>query len=143
MMLPGIADTGLGAGCYLETIADAHVAPSRIHGLGLFSLRSRTRGELVCRLDGQEINPDAWPAILFTLEWNAVSEDRLLVRGVRTSYGFVNHNRAPNLQIDSAGRLVRALTDLAAGDELTLDYTKQPLPKAYLADPRAAYLAGG
>jgi hypothetical protein len=142
-MRPDFADALLGINKYIETITDAMVAPSVIHGLGLFTTRARMQGDELCRLDGQEIDPARWPQILHSLEWNAITPERLLVRALRTSYGYINHSTAPNLSIDPSGRSVFALCDIAPDRELLLDYTKQPLPGAYLADARAAYLRGG
>jgi hypothetical protein len=60
-MRPESADALLGINKYIETITDAVVAPSVIHGLGLFTTRIRVQGDQLCRLDGQEIDPMRWP----------------------------------------------------------------------------------
>ena len=74
------------------------------------------------------------------LEWNALSPDLLLVRPLRTSYGFINHGTRPNVAIDDDGYTMRAYLPIAPGDELTMDYFAQPVPAAYLASDEAAAL---
>lgn len=125
---------------FLETISDAERAVSEIHGVGLFSTRSRAAEEHVVTLDGQVVPVEILPEALFTLEWNALSEALLLVRPLRTSYGFINHAPTPNLAIGADGVTVRTTRAVAAGEELTLDYAAQPLPRAYLDAPEGAYL---
>lgn len=125
---------------HLRTIADAGLRRSAIHGRGLFSTRQRAAGELVVTLDGQRVRLDDLPEALFALEWNAISPEVLLVRPLRTSYGYVNHATEPNLAIAADGVTVSTVRSIAAGEELTLDYTAQPLPSRYLDAPEGAYL---
>jgi hypothetical protein len=122
-----------------ETIAGARRAPSATHGTGLFSTRNRPAGELVCTLDGQKISLDEFPAVL-ELEWNAVSERVLLVRPLRTSYGYINHSDTPNLAIEPDGFRVVTVRAIEAGEELTLDYFAPPVPPEFLDSPEAASL---
>jgi hypothetical protein len=123
----------------LETIADARRGPSAIQGTGLFSTRSRRAGELVCLLDGQAISLDAFPEVL-DLEWNALTDRLLLVRPLRTSYGYINHSSAPNLIVEPDGFRLVAARDIAAGHELTLDYFAPPVPREFLDSSEAAVL---
>lgn len=127
-------------GGFLETISDAERAKSEIHGVGLFSTRSRAAGEHVVTLDGQAVSLDVAPAALFTLEWNALSEGLLLVRPLRTSYGFINHALTPNLAIGADGVTISTVRGIAPGEEFTLDYAAQPLPRAYIDAPEGGYL---
>jgi hypothetical protein len=117
---------------YLQTIADVRRARSAIAGYGMFAMRARTRGEVLCVLDGQYIDCEAYPELMHALEWNAVSARVLLVRPVRTSYGYINHAADPNVAIDTDGRTLRATRDIALGEELTIDYLAPPIPQAYL-----------
>jgi len=123
----------------VETIADARRAPSAAHGTGLFSTRKRPPGELVCLLDGQSVSLDQFPEVL-DLEWNALSDRVLLVRPLRTSYGYINHSDTPNLAIEPSGLRVITLRAIEAGEELTLDYFAPPLPPEFLDSPEAASL---
>ena len=125
----------------IETIADARRAPSSIHGTGLFTTRARQPGELVCVLDGQRIDLEQFPEAL-ELEWNALSDHVLLVRPLRTSYGYVNHSATPNLTIEPDGMRVVTLRAIANGEELTLDYFAPPIPRAFLESAEARSLRG-
>lgn len=125
---------------FLETIAGARRARSPIHGYGLFSTLDRAPGEHVVTLDGQSVSLDMLAEALFALEWNALSERILLVRPLRTSYGYINHSSEPNLVIAADGTTVTTTRQVAAGDEFTLDYAAQPLPPGYLDAPQGSYL---
>lgn len=119
-----------GAPC-LETVADAVVAPSPVHGHGLFATRAREAGEVLCRLDGQVIEVSRYPGVVDALEWNAIDARHLLVRGVRTSYGYINHASRPNVAIDDDGCTMRTCRPVAVGEEFTMDYLAQPVPEGY------------
>lgn len=114
---------------FIETIADAELRPSPIAGKGLFSLRERARGEILCLLDGQCVDPRRHPRAMEELEWNALSPTLLLVRPLRTSYGYINHSAAPNTGVDESGRSMHLLRPVAAGEEFTMDYFAQPVPR--------------
>lgn len=123
----------------IDNIPHTRVAPSAIHGRGLFAEIGFRSGQILGTLDGQVVrhaeHPDA-----FDQEWNAITLDLLLVRAYPTKYRFINHSPAPNCHIDQRDMSIRALRDLEAGEELTLDYAAQPLPAAYLALERTAFL---
>jgi hypothetical protein len=125
-----------GASC-IETIPDTEVAPSRVHGRALFARRARFPDEVLGTLDGQVVDVGLYPAVM-ALEWNALSPERLLVRAIRTSYGFMNHSGRPNVSIDDDGVTMRACLPIAPGEELTLDYFAQPVPPEYLASAEVA-----
>ncbi|CAN7370481.1 SET domain-containing protein [Variovorax sp. LjRoot290] len=134
------ADRMLGGAPFIETIAGAELASSTIQGRGMFARRAWATGELLCVLDGQVVDVTRHPAVIDALEWNALSPQRLLVRALRTSYGFINHSGRPNTRIDADGRTMRACRPIAPGDELTMDYFEQPVPPVYLASLEAAVL---
>ncbi len=119
-----------GAPC-LPTVPDAVVATSAIHGRGLFSTRARDAGDVLCVLDGQVVDAAAFARVVDALEWNALDPSRLLVRGIRTSYGYINHSTPPNVAIDDDGRTMRTCQAVAPGGELTMDYLAQPVPAGY------------
>lgn len=130
----------LGNASFIETIADAELAPSPTQGHGLFASCARIAGEVLCVLDGQVIDVRRHPTVIDALEWNALSPESLLVRPLRTSYGYINHSTRPNVAIDDDGRTMRACRPIAVGDEFTLDYFAQSVPEAYLASDEAAAL---
>lgn len=130
----------LGGAPLIETIADARLAPSPVQGLGLFAKRAREATEVLCVLDGQVVDIERHPAVIDALEWNALSPQLLLVRPLRTSYGYINHSSRPNVAIDDDGRTMRTCRPVAAGEEFTMDYFAQPVPDAYLASEEAAQL---
>lgn len=119
-------------GAYLPTIEAAELRPSRISGQGLFTLRPRKAGELLCRLDGQIVDPRHFPKVMEELEWNALSPTALLVRPLRTSYGYINHSLTPNVVVSPDGLQLLTCRSLEAGEEFTMDYFSQPVPQAYL-----------
>lgn len=74
------------------------------------------------------------------MEWNALSEDTLLVRPFRTKYSFVNHSRTPNVRILHHPLRLVALRDVAEGEEFLLDYHEEPLRRGCLEGQGATYL---
>jgi uncharacterized protein len=128
---------------FVQTIADVRRAPSSLPGagLGIFATRARARGEVLCVLDRQQIDCEVYPELMHALEWNALSERVLLVRAVRTSYGYINHSAHPNIAIDSDGVTLRTTRSLAVDDALTIDYLAAPVPQAYLDSPEGQLLA--
>lgn len=128
---------------FIETISEAELRPSPIAGMGLFSLRDRTPGEILCLLDGQFVDPRRHPRVMDELEWNALSPTLLLVRPLRTSYGYINHSTQPNTGVDESGRCMQVLHAIGAGEELTMDYFAQPVPPAYLKSVEAERLRTG
>lgn len=130
----------LGNAPFIETIPDAELAPSPIQGRGLFAKRAWATAEALCVLDGQVVDITRHPAVIDALEWNALGPQHLLVRPLRTSYGYINHSNRPNVAIDEDGRTMRACRSIAVGEEFTMDYFAQPVPEAYLAGDEAAAL---
>lgn len=132
---------------FLDNIQVADIRPSPIHGLGLFASEPIAAGMKLCFLDGQKVPWEVFqaytpPAAAPFVEWNALSPTTLLVRYVRTKYSFINHSRQPNcLLCKLAGRLhIEAIRHIPVGEELTLDYRREPLPAEYLAGHGASYL---
>lgn len=123
-----------------QTIPDTRIGPSTIHGSGLFATRAFERDAMLGVLDGQIVDVRLHPQVIDHLEWNALSTDHLLVRAIRTSYGFINHSSKPNVLIDDGGRTLRSCRAIAEGEELTIDYFAQPVPAAYLQTREAMRL---
>jgi len=121
----------------IDNIPNTIIGRSDIHGKGLFSTVPIPAGAILAVLDGQLI-PLAKQHIVTAdicashCEWNAVSKDMLLVRAFRTKYSFINHSNNPNLRLEYNPLRIVVSSDLNRGDELTLDYSKEPLPEQYL-----------
>ncbi|PSH66296.1 MULTISPECIES: SET domain-containing protein-lysine N-methyltransferase [Phyllobacterium] len=126
------AEIFLNGETLVETIPETYLAPGAAQGQGLHTRRPWARDEVLCVLDGQVVEAHRYPVILTEMEWNALPDEMLLVRPLRTSYGFINHSFEPNLQIGPDYRTIRAVRAIAAGEELTLDYAAQPVPTGYL-----------
>ncbi|WP_179755178.1 alpha/beta fold hydrolase [Microlunatus parietis] len=137
--IDAVAERHLG-GDHLDTLPFTEVRRSAIHGRGLFATASRPAGTLLGELDGQVVDAAAHPDVVDALEWNALNPTTLLVRPIRTSYGFLNHSDQPNVIIDPDGRRLRAGKPIAPGDELTIDYLAQPVPESYLRSDEARRL---
>lgn len=132
----------------VDNICYTEIKPSEIHGYGLFALKQFHQGETLCWLDGQVIDWQSYNEIyrkniygnnhIMFREWNALSQNTLLVRIVRTKYGFINHSKSPNLIIKYDPIRVVALREIKSGEELTLDYRCEPLSEEYIK--RSTYL---
>ena len=121
----------------IDNIPNTIICESAIHGRGLFSAVSIPVGAILAVLDGQLIPLVKQHIIEADIcashcEWNAVSKDMLLVRAFRTKYSFINHCLNPNLKLEYNPLRIVVSSNLHGGDELTLDYNKEPLPEQYL-----------
>jgi len=120
-------------------MAKTFVAPSRIHGNGLFAAEAMPRGTPVWRfLPGfdHEFSPEQWAALPEPARSHArwfcfVRKGDLHVILSGDHACFINHDPQPNTGAPVGGGLpvtTVALRDIAAGEELTCDY------RAYDAD---------
>lgn len=89
-----------------------YVAPSGIHGLGLFARQAIVSGQVIGYVEGEETR-DAGDHVLW------VAEDQ----GIRVSccLRYINHASPPNACYYDDGSVV-ALRDIPAGEEITHDY---------------------
>ena len=122
-------------------LVPTRLAPSRIHGLGVFALAPIAKGTAVWRfatgLD-MEFSPDIVDGLPEHVR-SFFSHYGYLDRNVKRiilcfdDARFVNHSDTPNIATDYAQDrygLDVALRDIAAGEEITMDY-------AGFEDPRA------
>lgn len=111
------------------------VGPSPIHGLGVFAARAIAAGEAVWHFTpgfDLELEPaalDALPPLQRDWLRHYGYVDRRLGRFVLCcdDARFLNHSATPNLSPDfthDRHGIDRALHDIAAGEELTVDYTR-------------------
>ena len=125
----------------IDNLLFSEIRSSDIHGDGLFSTHSINQGLVLGKLDGQKVPGSMHPDFLNALsEWNAIGEGELLVRHFRTKYSFINHSRNPNLVIKYFPIRVVALRSISVGEELTLDYRKEPLSDEYIREKGQYYL---
>ncbi len=137
----------------LDNIHGTEIKTSPVHGRGLFATRDLHAGEVLGVLDGDRISADEMAKrekninantpnknAMIVLEWNALPDGEFLIRRKRTKYGFINHSRAPNLELRGFPIEVVVIEEIAAGRELLLDYRKEPLPEDYLNGHGSTYL---
>jgi SET domain-containing protein len=119
------------------------VRPSAIQGLGLFAAESIAAGTLIARFDpafGWSCTEEQWAAL------PPLAREHMLRYAWRTGDGrwlmdvddsrYMNHSTAPNMQVSAEhGFTAVAARDIAAGEELTEDYS--------LFDPDFATYAAG
>ena len=108
------------------------VRRSPVHGKGVFALRALDAGEIICEYKGRRI---AWDEAIrrpprdpsqpnhtfyFDLGNGQVIDGAMGGNSAR----WINHSCAPNCEAeDHNGRIyIRAISDIAAGEELGLDY---------------------
>lgn len=111
----------------LNRIVCVRIAPSPIHGVGVFAMRDIKEGEAV-ELDAiphafdvpyerfGELQPHVSELILS--HWPQVVNGSHFLYPVTKMSAFLNHSESPN--VDAAG--CRALRAIKAGEELTEDY---------------------
>jgi hypothetical protein len=125
---------------FLRTMPNTAEGPSAFSNRGLFTTIARSRGDVLCRLDGVVIVHGNDFDLLDKTEWNALDDDRILLRRTPTSYYLINHSPAPNLTIDTRTHELRSAHDIPKDTELLLDYLENGFPQAYLTSDRCAYL---
>jgi len=114
-------------------LVPTRIGPSTIHGIGVFAVAPIAKGTAVWRfakgLD-MEFSPDIVPTLPAHVQ-EFFSHYGYLDRSVKRivlcfdDARFVNHSDAPNVATDYAQDpygLDVALRDIAAGEELTMDY---------------------
>lgn len=133
----------------IDNISFTYIAPSTVHGRGLFARQPIAQGTILGTLDGQVMSWDQYHRLRATapcdipemfFEWNALAPDTLLVRPFRTKYSFINHSRTPNVALARFPLRVVALRGIAQDEELLLDYRKEPLNDEYLNGHGKTYL---
>lgn len=124
----------------VKNLKGVKIAPSTIHGHGLFATQNLLKGDILGQLDGQLISWELHEKLKLTYEWNALCGDNLLVRPYRTFYSYINHSRDPNLVITYNPIKVLVKKNITKGEELTIDYREEPLPEEYLSTKGRGYL---
>lgn len=86
---------------------------SPIHGTGCFATQRIADGDLIGRIEGTATTDDGEHVI-----WLSETEGLEVTNDLR----FLNHAREPNAEVDAETLELRALQDIAAGDEVTIHY---------------------
>lgn len=149
----GILETSKRPLQIVDNVPCGEIRPSQVHGMGLFASRDIAIHEHLGTLDGRVISGEELAEIernlsnhathkraVIVLEWNALPENRYLVRRKRTKYSYINHSRTPNVRLESFPPQIVALRDIPAGEELLLDYREEPLSEDYLRGHGSTYL---
>ncbi len=106
-------------------MSDVAVRPSGIEGLGIFAPRPFSAGERITRVDVvREVTPDSplRPEIGERFDHCSYPDGKVLLIGYPA--GYVNHSCDPNAweQFEGDASYFVARRDIAAGDEITIDY---------------------
>jgi uncharacterized protein len=113
------------------------VAESRIEGRGLFCIAPIAAGTLVARLGGRLVDGPELRTLLDTstsyVDTITVLPDVHLVLPGRQPIGFGNHSCDPTLWHTAAFAL-SARRDIAAGEEVTVDYATQTAEPDFVLD---------
>lgn len=104
-----------------------YIAPSKIHGLGLFASEPILAGECWWRFDGRldrilledEIAVLPYPALVFVRHYAFVGRQGIVLCGDNAR--FVNRSQKPNSCEGLLGSSL-ARRDIAADEEITEDY---------------------
>ena len=135
----------------IDNIRNTYIDISSIHGFGLFVKKAIPAGTVLCELDGQKmdwnhyeklrkiINLGEYQDYIF-MEWNALDPKTLLVRAFRTKYSYINHSKTPNVEVKYNPTRIEAVKDIGEHDELTIDYSKEPLSEEYKADKEKSFI---
>jgi pyrroloquinoline quinone (PQQ) biosynthesis protein C len=115
---------------------------SNLHGWGLFAREPIADGEVIIDFSSSELYREA-PADeledwrLRGGKFTALSETACLISDRLTKYSLLNHSERPNAVVDTAARCVIAAREIAVGEEVTVDYRREPVPlpaRPYFAD---------
>ena len=128
----------------IDNVKNTRIAPSEINGFGLFCLLPFKEASILTILDGQLVDCELvkrrgnvpW-------EWNALPNNKILLRPYKTKYYYMNHSRTPNAKVlvnSDSQVCVLTMRDTLKDEEITLDYRKEPLPEEYLLTHGATYL---
>lgn len=112
----------------LNDIVRIKIAPSSIHGVGIFAMRDLKKGEVLCAdaipqafdipyKDFKKLNPEVRDIILG--HWPHVVNGSHFLYPVAKMVAFMNHSSTPNYDAKNDVMLV----DVKAGDEVTEDYS--------------------
>jgi SET domain-containing protein len=97
-----------------------YVAPSSIHGEGLFATSELKAGQLVGFYEGDTVANDDENRDDMHILWIEEEDDYWVGYDGKNSMRFMNHSDRPNAQMH--GRECYALIDISPRQEITIDY---------------------
>ncbi len=105
---------------------------SRVDGYGLIAAESIAAGEVIIDFSDPSLYRETtFDALeLWRLEggkYTGISEDCCLISDEMTKYSLLNHSRKPNAITDFEKRRVVALRKILPGEEVTVDYRREPI----------------
>jgi SET domain-containing protein len=124
----------------IDNLKNTYIQKSNVDGYGLFAHTKIDKNTILGYLDGQIIEWELHSKYNLTLEWNAIGNNKLLVRPYRTKYSYINHSREANLLIQYDPIRVIAKRDIVKDEELFLDYRLEPLSNEYIEKKGKFYL---
>lgn len=124
----------------INNLHSTYIKKSSINGYGLFAEINIQKNTILGYLDGQIIDWDLHTKYHLTLEWNAINDNKLLVRPYRTKYSYINHLRNANVIIKQNPIRIVTKKDIKKNEELVLDYRLESLPNEYLEKKGKFYL---
>jgi SET domain-containing protein len=98
-----------------QNLSAVHVGLSVIHGKGLFASRLLHEGELIGTYDGEVVTEDGMHVL-----WVDEGDGSWTGYNGQNRMRYMNHEDEPNCEMD--GLDCYALRDIAAGEEITIDY---------------------
>ena len=118
------------------------IRPSQIQGEGLFALRTFKAGDTICRGKGKILNSRT--RISIELNANEHFEPIGIVEGAINALARVNHACYPNAYVqyysESKFLFLKALTNILAYEEITIDYCTTETEIAYSFDCKCGKL---
>jgi hypothetical protein len=118
----------------LDNAPLTYVSNSLVHGKGLFAEVPFLRGEVA-------LNYALFPEIWYECSYEELSDDkkrnsghiminneRCITTSTETKFRYVNHSRTPSCDWDFKNRLLIANRLICHGEEITIDYRREPLP---------------
>jgi len=124
----------------VDNLKNTYIKKSDIHGYGLYAKKDIDKDQVLGYLDGQVIDWKLHDEYNLTLEWNAIGDNKLLVRPYRTKYSYINHSREANLLIAYDPIRIISKKNIKKDEELVLDYRLEPLSNEYIEKKGKFYL---
>ena len=119
----------------LDNAPLTYPSSSLIHGEGLFAEVPFLKGEIVLNYG---LFPEIWYECRYTelpketkerSGYVMIDDEWCITSNTTTKFRYVNHSRTPNCDCDFKNRLLIANKTIKNGEEITIDYRLEPLPK--------------